>query len=90
MEVDGRRLCNSQQSTSNGKSAILTGVMVNLDGKAEVTDCAQRLKSLVTEGKTPAQVLEDCLKNMPVAYAQEERSKGIHQKGFEKKTALFA
>ncbi|KAI8612326.1 P-loop containing nucleoside triphosphate hydrolase protein, partial [Chytriomyces sp. MP71] len=55
----------------SGKSAILTGIMVCLGGKAKSTDRASSLKSLVMEGKTAAEVTVAIHNKGPEAYKPE-------------------
>ncbi|KAJ3076742.1 Structural maintenance of chromosomes protein 6 [Podochytrium sp. JEL0797] len=55
----------------SGKSAILTGIMVCLGGKAKVTDRANSLKSLVMEGKNAGSVSVSIHNKGPDAFKPE-------------------
>ncbi|KAJ3246961.1 Structural maintenance of chromosomes protein 6 [Chytriomyces hyalinus] len=55
----------------SGKSAILTGIMVCLGGKANVTERASSIKSLVMEGKNVASVSISIHNRGPEAFKPE-------------------
>ncbi|KAJ3203558.1 Structural maintenance of chromosomes protein 6 [Entophlyctis luteolus] len=55
----------------SGKSAILTGIMICLGGKADSTDRAKSVKSLVMEGKTAGSVTVHIHNNGPDAFKPE-------------------
>ncbi|KAJ3095184.1 Structural maintenance of chromosomes protein 6 [Physocladia obscura] len=55
----------------SGKSAILTGIMVCLGGKADVTERAKSLKALVMEGKKAGAVTISIHNKGPDAYKPE-------------------